>query len=106
MQATSSLASMAFKAGNGKEECLVEDVGERASGFTLTTGGEKLLSVEARSVVDANEDMLLIVNALRWGSLMSQMREWACEQNGWCLTAALHACTSGACTQQGGRAPS
>jgi hypothetical protein len=112
-QALNSLVlnSMVFKAGSAQEEFLVDDVDECASGFTLTNDGEALLAVEARNVEDAHEDMLLLMNALRWDSVIG---EWAdvYEQRPklvpHCWPPCIHcpACCSGACTLQDDRAPS
>jgi hypothetical protein len=58
---------MAFVAvvGTAQKEFHVEDVDACASGVVVTNNGDQILSVMARSVAAAQEDMLLIVNALR-----------------------------------------
>lgn len=57
--------SMDFLVGSAQQAFHVENVDACASGFTLTTDGETLLAVEARSLAAVEEDMFLIVNALR-----------------------------------------
>jgi hypothetical protein len=56
---------MAFVVGSAQEAFHVDNVDACASGFTLTADGETILLVEARNLAGVEEDMFLIVNALR-----------------------------------------
>jgi hypothetical protein len=53
------------RVGSANQEFCVEDLDSCASGSVERTNGDRVLSIVARSVTAAKDDMLLIVNALR-----------------------------------------